>query len=866
MEVILTHEHADFDAVASMVGLARLVPGAVPVLPMAVNANVRDFITLYGRQLPLRRRDEVGRGPVTHAWVVDTGHPASIRGMAADTPRTVIDHHVAAEPGGRAGADDDVQAVGATATLIVERQRAAGITPPPVEATLLLLGIHEDTGSLTYAGTTPRDLRAAAWLLEHGADLPSIDRFLRRTLSEAARAVFLALTDAAEAAEVHGHRIIVSKAEATGFDEEVSPLATKLMDLLEPDALFVVVDTGAVQQVVGRSRTTDIDAAVVARRLGGGGHPHASAATLRGQPTAAVQRAILDALPAAVRPTTRVEDVMSHGPLRTLEADTTVADAVQVCRRYGHEGYPVVDGDTVLGVVTRRDLDRATHHHLGRLAVRQIVTGHGVSIAPTDTVAELQRRMTTHNLGQVPVVDDARLVGIVTRGDLLRLWSTRAGQAAPATVVDVAGALPPSDVAAIRQVAGVARERGDRAFLVGGLPRDLLLGVAPGPDIDLVVVGDAVALAHAVAARHGGTVKVHPRFGTAKWRRERGVSIDLVSARTEHYRAPTALPTVERGSLRSDLERRDFTINALAVDVDPDRFGAVVDLFNGLDDLRAGVIRVLHPLSFVEDPTRLLRAARFETRYGFRMDPTTAAGAPSAVGLLPGISGARIRNELVQLFGEREPAVALARLAELGVLDAIAAGLTAGGRTGRLLDALPAAWAAWRRAEPDMAAGPGPLDRLVLWLAENAAPGVAAAERLAVPGRVMDRLRAVLALRAPHPAVLDRAARPSAVAAAIAGHPPDAVALAWLAADDPVCRARLWRFAREWAHMAPLISGADLLALGVPRGPRIGAVLGAVRAAQLDGGAPDRAAALALARTLLADPIDDPRPDDAPVV
>ncbi len=856
MEVILTHEHADFDAIASMVGLARLIPGAVPVLPMTVNANVREFLTLYGRNLPLRGRDEVDRGPVARAWIVDTAHPASIRGMTAATPRVVIDHHViAGAPGQETAAEgDDVQPVGAAATLIVERLTTAGLTPTPIEATLLLLGIHEDTGSLRYAGTTPRDLRAAARLLEHGADLTAIDRFLGHALSEAGRAVLLDLADAAAAVDVGGHRIAVAAAAAPGFDDEVAPLATKLMDLLDPDALFIVVDVGAVLHMVGRSRSADIDAAAVARRLGGNGHARAAAASLRGPALPAAKQAILDALPGAVRPAALVGDIMSRGPLRTLAADLTVADAVPICRRYGHEGYPVVDGVDVLGITTRRELDRALHHHLGQLTVRQLVTGQGVTVSPADTVAELQRRMVTHHLSQVPVVAGSRLVGIVTRGDLLRLWSAREGRPGPAeTIVDLADALAPPDVAAIRHVAAVARERGDRAFLVGGLPRDLVLGVPPGPDIDVVVEGDAVALAHAVAARVGGTVTAHARFGTAKWHRPDGAPIDLVGARTEHYASPTALPTVERGSLRSDLERRDFTINTLAVDVDPDRFGTVIDLFNGLDDLRAGVIRTLHPLSFVEDPTRLLRAVRFEARFGFRMDPATAGGVPGAVGLLERVSGARIRAEILQLFAERDPAAVLRRLEALGALDAVSRGLTAGTATERRLDALPAAWSAWRRVEPGLPSAPGPGDRLILWLAEQGAIGAAAAARLGLSGRMTGRLHALIAVRAAA-ALGDPAATPSMVAAELAGRPPESVALAWLTSGDPIRREHLWRHARQVTRLAHLITGEDLIALGEPPGPRMGAVLDAVRAAQLDGRATDRPAALALARSLLRDP------------
>lgn len=857
MNVILTHEHADFDAVASLVGLARLLPGTVPVLPQNVNDNVRDFLTLFGGELPLRRRDELPRERVRHAWIVDTRNAQSVRGMTKATRRSVIDHHTDGSEDDDTAMELDVQAVGATSTLIVERLAAAGITPSEIEASLLLLGIYEDTGSLTFAGTTPRDLRAAAWLLGCGADLALRGRFLRHALSPAGRALQRRLLDEAETIELAGHAIVVATAVAHEFDEELASIASKMLEVLEPDALFVLVDLGTHVQMVARGNDAAVDVGVVAESLGGGGHTRAAAAVVRHGDLAAAREAVLAHLPGAVRPAARVADIMSRGEVRAFRPDQTVEEAVRTARRHGHEGYPVVRGTEILGLVTRRDLDRAMHHHMGGTEVGGLLGGTVVVVSPDESVEALQQRMMDHDVGQVPVVEDGAIVGIVTRTDVLAHWAKRH----PGGEIDrpnLAGrldeALSPQQLQAVRRVAQVAAGRGEHAYLVGGLPRDLVLGVRRGPDIDLVVDGDAPAVARQAADRFGGKVTAHRRFGTAKWLHD-GVVIDLITARSEYYREPTALPSVSRGSLRSDLRRRDFTVNTLAVALEGGRFGDVIDLFDAMTDIRQGRIRVLHSLSFVEDPTRILRAVRFEVRLGFDIEPHTLRLIPDAVHLLGRVSGARIRNELRQLMAEPHPASGLERLERLGALSALREGLRAGHRTGRVLEALPAAWSFWRRIAPWAS-----LDTrltvdhmLVAWLAGQGEVGIDTAERLRMRAREVALLRAIARLFAPDGILEKSRAGPGDVYNALKAVPPAALPIAWLGAETRTARERLLAYALRLGRTQTILTGADLADMGVAPGPVYGRVLRAVLEARLEGRIATRAEEERLARRLLAD-------------
>ncbi|MBC7223147.1 MAG: CBS domain-containing protein, partial [Anaerolineae bacterium] len=663
MQVILTHENADFDALAAMLAAWKLYPQARPVLPRRVNRNLRDFLTLYWDELPFVQPEDLPRDTVDLAIVVDTQSFAHVRGMGPQTQVHIIDHHDPPEslPPGTTFRGETV---GATTTLLVEEIIRRAIPLTGVEATLLALGIYEDTGGFSYSSTTPRDLRCAAWLLERGANLDVVNDFLHYPLTRGQQALYQALVDSSEPYEFAGHTVILAAASVQEFDEEISTLAHRIQDLLDPDALFVLVDLGDFVQMVARSSTENIHVGRIAEEFGGGGHARAAAALIRGLSLQEIRERLLAALERHVRPPVTVREIMSFG-VHTVSPQTTVSEAAELMLRYGHEGFPVVQEGRVVGVVTRREIDKALHHKLGREPVEQIMIKGPIAVHPEDSVETLQTVMMEHGVGQVPVVQDGQVIGIVTRTDLLKLWSPPRQPPPPAqhTVRLMEEALSPPLVTLLREVGHRARRMGFSVYAVGGVVRDLLLGI-PNLDLDLVVEGDAIALARSLARSYGGRVRSHRRFGTAKWILEDPMKplqvgreavdwtalpvrhLDFVTARTEFYEHPTALPQVERSSIRQDLHRRDFTINTLAIALAPDRFGELLDFYGGHQDLRRGIIRVLHSLSFVEDPTRMLRAVRLEQRLGFRIEERTAELIENARDLLRRTTGERIRHEL----------------------------------------------------------------------------------------------------------------------------------------------------------------------------------------------------------------------------
>jgi tRNA nucleotidyltransferase (CCA-adding enzyme) len=333
MHIILTHEQADFDALAALFGAACVFSGAEPVLPRKMNRNVRAFITLYGSDFPFVDPRDIPQQPIEKVTLVDTQSLITIKGMNSRTKTQVIDHHPLRK-GTPKKWDMVASNTGATTTYLVELLQEENEFLSAIQATLLLLGIYEDTGSLAYAATTPRDIKAAAWLLEQGASLKIASEFLNPPLSSDQRESFDRLVASAETLDIHGHRIILASGEILDMTEEISTLAHKLRDLFDPaDALFVLVTTNEGVRLVARSTSDDIDVSLVAAKFNGGGHGRAAAALIRSDDGTRdldllkkTREKLLALLPEYIRPSITVNQVMSRRP-RIIDPDTSAEEA-----------------------------------------------------------------------------------------------------------------------------------------------------------------------------------------------------------------------------------------------------------------------------------------------------------------------------------------------------------------------------------------------------------------------------------------------------------------------------------------------------------------------------------------------------------
>jgi tRNA nucleotidyltransferase (CCA-adding enzyme) len=848
MHVLQTHEQADFDALGSLLGAYLLQDTAMPVLPHRMNRNVRAFLSLYGAELPFLEQRDLPNETIERLTLVDTQSMISLKGMSREASVDVIDHHPQREnlPVNWSVITEDI---GATTTLMVEGLREINGRLNTIQATLMLLGIYEDTGSLTYKRTSARDLQAAAFLLEQGASLEIASSFLNHPLSPAQEALYERLRLNAEHVHIHGYTIVISYGEALEMEEELSTLAHKLRDLLDPDALFLLVTTRSGVQIIARSTTDNIDVAAVTAEFGGGGHERAAAGLIRDCELEEVRAELKRVLPVYVRPSVTVAEIMSSRP-QLLAPDTPVEEAAVRMSRFGYEGYPVVERGKVVGLLTRRAVDRAIAHQLSTTADKLMEAG-SYTVQPDDSIEHLQRLVAESGWGQIPVVDseNGRIIGIVTRTDLLKTLTSKASLPGRLNLAErLEAVLPPGRLSLLKAIAGEAHEQHAALYIVGGFVRDLLLEI-PSLDFDLVVEGEAIALGRALARRYGGRVTSHSRFGTAKWHLagasldkpvafngESGLqSVDLVSARTEFYTHPTALPTVERGSIKLDLHRRDFTMNTLALRLDGRHYGDLHDYWGGLNDLHQKLVRVLHSLSFVDDPTRILRAVRFEQRFSFHIEERTLELLMEARSLIDRLSGDRIRHELNAILDSNALVKIMERLNELGLLSAIHPDLVWDGWLQERMNELTAEeasidWGIHREERPknktDLA--------YILWLirlpSERARK---VAKRLKFPAILMEAVLNACWLWETRQYL--ETAKPSQVVGHLEKTPDASWYALYLACEDETIRRSIQSYASQWRKVTPTIDGNGLKERGLPPGPEYRRILSDLRAAWLDG-------------------------------
>lgn len=846
--IILTHEQADFDALGSLLGAYLLHDHALPLLPRRMNRNVKAFLSLYGADLPFIDPRDRYSSPVGHITLVDTQSMVSVKGMTEGTRVSVIDHHPKKEnlPQNWSVITGEV---GATTTLLVEELRELNGQLTPIQATLMLLGIYEDTGSLTYKRTSPRDLLAAAYLLEQGASLEIATSFLNHPLSLAQEELYRRLQMDAKHLHIHGYTIVIACGDAVEMGEELSSLAHKLRDYLDPDALFLLVTTRSGVQMIARSTTDNIDVAEVVVHFGGGGHERAAASLIRERAIEDVYSELIKILPEHVKPSITVAQIMSRGP-QLLTPETTAEQAALRMSRFGHEGYPVVEQGKVVGLLTRRAVDRAIAHHLNTTASSLMEAG-SYTVQPGDSIEYLQKLVAETGWGQVPVVSpkSGEIIGIVTRTDLLKTLTSQYGLPGKVNLAEkLEKAFSPERLLLIERAAQIAHERRDALYIVGGFVRDLILD-QPSQDFDLVVEGDAIALAKMLARRFGGRVTSHARFGTAKWHlpvtdsdeavggenNDELLAIDLVSARTEFYTHPTALPTVERGSIKLDLHRRDFTMNTLAVRLDGRHYGDLHDYWGGLQDIQQGLVRVLHSLSFVDDPTRILRAVRFEQRFDFQIEERSLQLLREARSLIDRLSGDRIRHEINSIIADPAALKIFSRLNELGLLAAIHPEL---------------AWDDWLKERlkflvtgeglPNWTTfNEGAAERktdlvYLLWLLRLPLNGtISVAIRLKLPVKLSEEIRHACLVWEKRDWLAS--ARPSEIFGFLEDKPSVSIYANFLASESRAFTNLLLKYAQDWRQVAPAINGDELRRRGIPPGPIYRQLLSDIRSALLDG-------------------------------
>lgn len=670
MDLILTHTNTDLDGLGAMVAAKRLYPRAIAAYAPQLNSNVRRFIRLHSESFGLRPLSEIDLSEAKRIILVDTQDLGRVGRPVPEGVETIIwDHHPPFTP----PAQGVIKPVGASTTLLVHALMRLDMTLTPPEATAMMLGIYADTGQLTFPSTTPEDLDAAAYLLRQGAQLETVGEYLESSLSARQQDLFKALLEHAERHALPGSQALLAALSWHDDAPELSTLTSKLIDVTGADVTAVAVETpdghGRRTQFVARSSVRGFDVRELLAPWNPRGHAGAASAHAENLPIEEALPVLRERLKRLSRQEPTARDLMSC-PVRTLPFTITVLEAAEQFAKFGHSAMPVMHRGKPQGVISRRDLDRALAHGRGEASIQGMVARRVSAVAPDTPLSEIQARMVSKDIGRLLVLDGDALIGIVTRSDVLRARYELEGPRKPHPLSgNLAGRLHaawPQDWTELLDAIG--RMAGETpTYLVGGAVRDLLLGQA-NLDVDLVVEGDAVAMARDFAAHRGGTLKIHEAFGTAHVELSDGKRVEFATARVEHYPVAGGLPVVEPATLHQDLSRRDFTINALAMRVGGPDHGLLIDFFGGIEDLEHGRLTILHPLSFIEDPTRIIRAVRFENQLpGFRMDPQTEAFARHALASsrFDGLSSARVKGELRRGFAMQPTWPFVRRLEEL---------------------------------------------------------------------------------------------------------------------------------------------------------------------------------------------------------
>ncbi len=670
MEIITTHVSSDFDAFAGMVAAKKLYPQASIILPTAINQNVRKFITLYEDELPsLEDAKSIDFSQVTRVIVVDTKFASRLGPSKEalgnrDVEIIIYDHHPKSPEDIKATRDYSEE-VGAATTILVNEMKEKKISISQLDATLFTLGIYEDTGSFTYPGTTHSDLEAAAYLMKNDSNLFVVLKFLNLSLNEEQHNLLEKLIMNYRKIKVHETEVLLAGAEMPGFVEGLSVLTRKLSQIEDVSVVICWTRMKEKTYVVGRSDSKDVNVSEILKAVGGGGHPQAASAVVTGMSMDEIEKKIVDSLKKNIKEPVLAGDVMSY-PVKVVGENVSIAEVSRLLKKYGHSGIPIVDSDNnIVGIITRKDIDRAIGHGLSHAPVKGFKSHGVVKGGPGATISEIQNLMIENGIGRIPIIDKNKIVGIVTRKDILRFLHGRIYE-------DLWSFFPAKVKKILKDISGVTRTLKYNTYLVGGIVRDALLKI-PNFDIDIVVEGDGIEFGRALSEKLGCRLEYHKKFGTSVVVLKDGQHIDIASARVEYYKSPAALPTVEAGNIRQDLSRRDFTINTMALSLNKKNFGEIFDFFGGREDLKNKKIKVLHKMSFIEDPTRIFRAVRFENRLGFKMDSQTEKLARTTINMdiVSKLNGVRIRDELVTIFSEANPAEAIQRLAGLGALKKI---------------------------------------------------------------------------------------------------------------------------------------------------------------------------------------------------
>jgi tRNA nucleotidyltransferase (CCA-adding enzyme) len=657
MKVITTHKNPDFDAIASCIAAKKIYEDAYIMFPKLPERSTKNFI-IQSIIYPYLNNGDIKIDDIDTMIIVDTHSSKRIESRFADILNDVYkicyDHHEEGD------IDCDVchfVKFGANVTQMVDKIIKKDIPIDESEATLFMLGIYEDTGKLSYSSTTPKDIFISAKLLEAGADLDTIRSVLEEVLSEIDVLLLNDIIKNKRIYEINNKRIGLSFTSADEYINNVANLVNKLITIDNLDAAICIFRMASRIYVIGRSKDEDINVAKIIKDVGGGGHPQAASATIKDMTLIEVAEKLSYSIKMNVLHSIKAKDIMSF-PVKFVYSDDTLKKVNDVISKSGMNALVVLDRSSgeVVGIITRQIINKATYHHMEDESIAMFMNTEFKEVNENEIFDNIKGLVLDENQRIIPVLSDRNeLVGVITRTNILKLLSDDAKNSEKDKLKNISSTiekmLPMNILEYLKKAGELAKKLNYNVYMVGGIVRDIVLG-HKNLDIDLVVEGDGIKFSEEFSKSfENSRVAAHDRFKTATIIFDENLKIDVATAREEYYDLPGSLPNVEESSIKLDLYRRDFTINTLAVKLH-DNFGDLLDFFGGLKDIKEKKIRVLHMLSFIEDPTRMFRAIRFSAKLGFEIGKQTDRLIKIAVELeiLKHIERIRIFNEIKHIL------------------------------------------------------------------------------------------------------------------------------------------------------------------------------------------------------------------------
>ncbi|HQB40221.1 MAG TPA: CBS domain-containing protein [Candidatus Cloacimonadota bacterium] len=688
MIIIISHVNCDLDAFSSMIAAKLLFPEAKLCLSGAPDVGVKQLLKDYPERFDLIKEKNVNLNKIKSVVLVDNsnfdraGKIGLFLKAKPNIPIICYDHHT--PPSNR---DDFVyfrhEYYGACATILIKEMIDQGISPDPLTASILALGIYSDTGSFKAINTSPDDFSAMAYLLNNGASIGFIKNYIQPQLNTKNLKIMNQIASSLETYEIRG--VIINYLDIE-LKEEIYNISNLLYYIRQSEnmkCMFFFMKLPEKIIIIGRSDYSFIQVNSILKEFGGGGHASSASATVHQTDLESVKKKVYDLTLQSIKEYGTVADIMSKD-VETANVRSRIFEVGKKLSNHNFGAIPILKDKKVVGIVTKKDVGQAVLHKLSSKTVDHIMSTDIISITSDTSIYKAQEMLIKHSIGRLLVIDtdskgNSKLVGILSRRDIIKATfeqQTRLNQDSFDNVKGLLNKINPSVLEVIKVIADFADILQKDAWLVGGFVRDLLMN-KESMDIDIVIEGDAIEFSKALSDRLNLPFAGFSQFRTAvivfNHKRANVIKVDFASARSEIYDKPGILPAVEMSSIKNDLYRRDLTINSIAVQINQKHFGRLFDFYNGRKDIQNKIIKTLNNMSFSDDPTRILRAVRFEQRYQFEIDTKTKHLIMSALDLklIQNVAVERITQELVKACDDEHVNLFFARLEELSILKSI---------------------------------------------------------------------------------------------------------------------------------------------------------------------------------------------------